>query len=1065
MAIRDVSKEWALMLESEADADKRYGDACDEACKKMKELEEKELNDIDEVEVDPVECGFSEEEVDVNEVVDPLQLWKDSKAKQKPVTVKVDAAYIETMRKLLSKIRSSKAQMYNNVMKKLAEYRKQGTELPPPEDYAENFVPFEQIQSIMSAGKTKEERDAAKADARKEAQYAAAGVEQGDDDDSIDADDDTESMRNAEFSDVNNAFGNDMADQNLYDSELTEAEEQKSQEKAKEELKSVQGISSSKLADEFKANKSKIEKAISSIKDEKTKENLKKLMKLAEKYANGELDEADEQSLDEASSKKKSPGKKSKTKTGSFIAGVMRFLLWVGSVLAGGLAFDAKIAAWIFVKIGKIAETMSKGLDDANSRLAESISLECADDDEALEERDADELDECGNPVEDNSPEAMIHQGKSIAEWAKLFKGEFTVQQLARMALSGTDLDQLLLATEGTSDIYDSEKEIEEADYREKASHLLDPVGVKASTASLKAQDTAMISVVETLLKKIDRLEEKIDVKKKAEEKLTDEAGQLDEAVRKSLADVDNSVAHCIKEHISELTPAVLQNREHAVELMKAWLEEAGINSPASRKYIAQISYEPKFRNVNNIISYLVNIYQAGCGLASTSYQARERHRMMHDSEDSKQEVLEDDDFFLKTPAEYFAEGESEDGPTGVKKLREDEELVTVNDATPEEIESTKRKFRTDLDKLEPEELAKVMNNVFNRIAVSLQKEKEAGGDPNSEHERTEVLKAVKRMKSLMMKDRDNIALKDPETREDVMQGLTQKEREEFSDLVYKYWYDWIKSVKKTPEGETVEVPLMSVKDWLDNPDAEIKVDPKTHELVYTTHRQFVGPGYSYMPIGVGSTHAFRTTRRTKNADGNMEGDYTLEQPAVIWKEKKLKTDMKRAERIANKEKQDAIDRGEFAPEEIDTMVNTWKKTFGPVSKKVRQSIEQELKDEEVYGGIPMSDKDKADFISTVKSKGGENAFIQWLFNMFEEPEYATSIKNFKSDVRANYWKSKVQRLKDAVKAKTKEIDDKVAAVTAEYKKLQDEKGDLTPEQQEKHAEVAEEMSNAWEEQ
>lgn len=532
----------------------------------------------------------------------------------------------------------------------------------------------------MSAGKTKEERDAAKTDARKEAQYAAAGVEQGDDDDSIDADDDTENMRNAEFSDVNNTFGNDMADQNLYDSELTEAEEQKSQEKAKEELKNVQGISSSKLVDEFKANKIKIEKAISSIKDEKTKENLKKLMKLAEKYANGELDEADEQSLDEASSKKKAPGKKSKTKTGSFIAGVMKFLIWIGiicgeSVVAG---------AWVISKISNVANVMVKGLKDVNHRLSESIELECADDDQDLEERDADVLDADGNPTEDNSPEAMIHQGKSIAEWAKLFKGEFTVQQLARMAMSGTDLDQLLLATEGTSDIYDSEKEIEEADYREKASHLLDPVGVKASTASLKAQDTAMISVVETLLKKIDRLEEKIDVKKKTEEKLTDEAEQLDEAVRKSFADVDNSVAHCIKEHISELTPAVLQNREHAVELLKAWFAEAGINSPASRKYIAQISYEPKFRDVNNIISYLVNIYQTGCGLASTSYQARERHRMMHDSEESKQEVLEDDDFSLKTPAEYFAEGEDEDGPAGVKKLHEDEEPVTVSDATPE---------------------------------------------------------------------------------------------------------------------------------------------------------------------------------------------------------------------------------------------------------------------------------------------------------------------------------------------------------------------------------------------
>lgn len=109
MAIRDVSKDWAMMLESEEAADKQYGAACEEACKKIEELEEKELEDIDEVEVDPAECGFSEEEVSCNEVVDPLQLWKDNKAKQKPVEVKVDAAYIETMRMLLSRIRSSKS--------------------------------------------------------------------------------------------------------------------------------------------------------------------------------------------------------------------------------------------------------------------------------------------------------------------------------------------------------------------------------------------------------------------------------------------------------------------------------------------------------------------------------------------------------------------------------------------------------------------------------------------------------------------------------------------------------------------------------------------------------------------------------------------------------------------------------------------------------------------------------------------------------------------------------------------------------------------------------------------
>lgn len=138
------------------------------------------------------------------------------------------------------------------------------------------------------------------------------------------------------------------------------------------------------------------------------------------------------------------------------------------------------------------------------------------------------------------------------------------------MALSGTDLGKLLLTVSGISDMYDSEKEVDEADYREKASHLLDPVGVKASTASLKGQDTAMISVVETLLKKIDRLEQKVD-----------------ETQKFDLSQRDNTIAHCIMSHISELTPQVLQNRQHAVEVIKSWLADAGIDTPASRKYLA----------------------------------------------------------------------------------------------------------------------------------------------------------------------------------------------------------------------------------------------------------------------------------------------------------------------------------------------------------------------------------------------------------------------------------------------------------------------------------------------
>lgn len=281
------------------------------------------------------------------------------------------------------------------------------------------------------------------------------------------------------------------------------------------------------------------------------------------------------------------------------------------------------------------------------------------------------------------------------------------------------------------------------------------------------------------------------------------------------------------------------------------------------------------------------------------------------------------------TPEEFFGEAEDdEDAESSVEKKSEVNagDVIPVNDATPAQIENAKREFKYGLDKLSPEDLAEVMNNVFGRIAVSLQRQELAGGGPDVEHDRKEVEKAFRRMKALIQKDRDNFAMKDPETQKDIMHGLTAEEREEFANLVYRYWYDWLRAAKKTEDGEIVEVPLMQIKDWLSTPDMEIRKDPKTGELKYKTNAQFVGPGYSYMPIGVGYDTAFRT--RDENG--------TLRQPAVVWKEKPLKTDIKRAERIASKEKQDAIDRGEYAPEEIDTLVNTWKKTFGPVSKKVR---------------------------------------------------------------------------------------------------------------------------------
>lgn len=72
MAIKDVSKQWAALLESEAAVDKEYTEACEEACEAIEKAEEAEIDEYDVEELDPAECGFGEAEDEVNEVVDPL---------------------------------------------------------------------------------------------------------------------------------------------------------------------------------------------------------------------------------------------------------------------------------------------------------------------------------------------------------------------------------------------------------------------------------------------------------------------------------------------------------------------------------------------------------------------------------------------------------------------------------------------------------------------------------------------------------------------------------------------------------------------------------------------------------------------------------------------------------------------------------------------------------------------------------------------------------------------------------------------------------------------------------
>ena len=57
---------------------------------------------------------------------------------------------------------------------------------------------------------------------------------------------------------------------------------------------------------------------------------------------------------------------------------------------------------------------------------------------------------------EDNSVEAVLHQGKPISQWEKDFNGEFTAQQLLKLAKSGVDLQKLLLTSKGITTLDES---------------------------------------------------------------------------------------------------------------------------------------------------------------------------------------------------------------------------------------------------------------------------------------------------------------------------------------------------------------------------------------------------------------------------------------------------------------------------------------------------------------------------------------------------------------------------------------------------------------------------------
>ena len=78
-------------------------------------------------------------------------------------------------------------------------------------------------------------------------------------------------------------------------------------------------------------------------------------------------------------------------------------------------------------------------------------------DNEAEDNGDAVEKSLASESLEDNSIISAVVQGKAIRQWVDAFKGEFTGNQLWKMANSGTDLQRLLLTINGNCTLDDSE--------------------------------------------------------------------------------------------------------------------------------------------------------------------------------------------------------------------------------------------------------------------------------------------------------------------------------------------------------------------------------------------------------------------------------------------------------------------------------------------------------------------------------------------------------------------------------------------------------------------------------
>ena len=159
----------------------------------------------------------------------------------------------------------------------------------------------------------------------------------------------------------------------------------------------------------------------------------------------------------------------------------------------------------------------------------------------------------------DDSIDSMMHQGKSLAQWAEDFKGEFTIDQLEKMARGGADLQKILMLGLDEADTSESFKELpldgdeglDEADADVEAAALSElsesivpnyTVHVKvlgintAFSVNAKNEDDAESKVKEQIKKLTGRNDVKVSIEK------IESTKQLNESFNDSIVTVEDFV-------------------------------------------------------------------------------------------------------------------------------------------------------------------------------------------------------------------------------------------------------------------------------------------------------------------------------------------------------------------------------------------------------------------------------------------------------------------------------------------------------------------------------------------